>query len=146
MKEQIRHDKPYVVMVEDNPGDVELLRIALNQQGEPFELAALSDGDAALRFIADQHVRVREPIPCVLLLNVHLPKYGGIEVLAAVRRAPALRHVQVVMLSSGNVRPREEVEIQMWGALFREKPREFSEVLQLAADVLELCKKSLVLA
>ena len=146
MNEPNAHAQPYLVMVEDNPRDIDLFRMALDRHGEPYELAALSDGQAALRFISDRHMHVREPLPCVLLLNVHLPKYDGIEVLEAIRREPALRRVQVIMLSSGNVRPREEVAIQSWGALFREKPREFSEVMQLAADVLELCKQALVLA
>ena len=146
MKEPNTTVQPYLIMVEDNPRDIDLFRMALDRQGEPYQLAALPDGQAALRFILDRHVHPGEPLPCVLLLNVHLPKYDGIEVLEAIRREPALSGVQVIMLSSGNVRPREEVAIQRWGALFREKPREFSEVLQLAADVLELCKQAMASA
>lgn len=135
----------HVVMMEDNPLDVDLLRMALDRQGEPYTLTVISDGAEALRFIYERHAAIPRGEPCVILLNVHLPKYDGIEVLAALKHEPHLRHVQVVMLSSGDVRPKEEFEIENWGAIFRRKPREFSEVLELAADVLEICKKTLTL-
>ena len=139
--------KAYIVMIEDNPAEVTLLRMALEQHQEPFELAVLSDGAEALRFVSERHTAIRsvkhsEEEPCVVLLDLHLPKYDGLEVLAAMRREPRLSHIPVVILTSGEVRPEEAAKIRSHGALFREKPRQFSEVLQLAADVLELCKSS----
>ena len=137
---------PCVVIIEDNPGDVDALRIALDRQGELYELVTLSDGAEALRFITERQAGARDPEPCVILINVHLPKYDGLEVLAAVKSEPSLRHIQVVMLSSGDVRPDEEIEIQSQGAIFRQKPRDLAEVQQLAADVFELCKRPLEFA
>jgi CheY-like chemotaxis protein len=139
-------NKPCIVMIEDNPGEVELLRLALDQQGEPYDLVVFPDGAAALKFVYQRHAGVREPAPCAVLLDVHLPKYDGLEVLAALRREPLLRHIPVVMLSSGEIRTEEEDRIQALDAVFRQKPSHFSGVLQLAADVLELCKKAMSLA
>jgi CheY-like chemotaxis protein len=119
---------------------------ALDRHGEAYELVILSDGAQALRFIEERQAGARDPEPCVILLNVHLPKYDGLEVLAAVRNTPSFRHIQVVMWSSGEVRPGEEAEIQSQGAIFRQKPRDFAEVQQLAAEVFELCKRSLAFA
>lgn len=138
-------NKPCIVMIEDNPGEVELLRIALDQQGEPYDLMVFADGAEALQFVSERHADVREPAPCAMLLDVHLPKYDGLEVLAAVRREPRLRHMPVVMLSSGAVRPQDEARIRILDAVFRQKPGRFADVLQLAADVLELCRKSMSL-
>jgi CheY-like chemotaxis protein len=130
---------PHIVIIEDNPADIELLRMALDDLGVPHELSALQDGGEALHFVQERYAGSREPDPCVILLDFHLPKYDGLEVLAAVKRQPNLSHVHVVVLTSGGVRPQDEAKILSMGALFRQKPRHYSEVLQLAADVLELC-------
>ena len=134
--------KPIIVMIEDNPADVELLRIAFDRLNEPYELVTLDDGEEALRFIHNRHSRGAEPEPCVILLDVHLPKYDGLEVLAALKREPKFQHIHVVMLASGDIRPDEHTAIGRLGAMFRQKPRRFAEVLELATDVLELCRKA----
>ena len=146
MMETKDYGKPCVVIIEDNPGDVDILRIALDRQQEPYDLVALSDGAEALGFVQSRRAGAREPEPCVILLNVHLPKYDGLEVLAALRNEPSLNHVQVVMLSSGDVRPGEEAVIRSWGAEFRQKPTQLSEAHQLGAEIFELCKKGMVYA
>lgn len=139
-------NKPLIVFIEDNPGDIELLRMALEQQNAPYELIALADGAEALRFVSEFHSATREPQPCVILLDVHLPKYDGLEVLAALRRQERLRNVHVVMLASGGVRNSEQIRIQHLDAQFRQKPRTFREVEQLAIDVLDLCKRTMLAA
>ena len=139
-------NRPFIVIIEDNPAEVELVRMALDQSREAYALVVLPDGAEALRFVSERHAGIREPEPCVMLLDVHLPKYDGVEVLAAVRREPHLRSVHVIMLASGSVRREVEAKIQRLGAIFRQKPRSFSEVNQLAEDVLELCRKAMSLA
>jgi len=133
--------KPRIVIVEDNPGDVDVLRIALDQQEDDYELMVLRDGAEALQYVEDLSSRLGEAEPCAMLLDVHLPKYDGLEVLEAVKNAPGLRHVHVIMLASGGtVLPREEATIRKWDAIFREKPRSFTEVVELAGQVMDLCK------
>lgn len=133
--------KPCIVTAGDNPRDAELLRLALDRRGEAYELVALSDGAEALRFLVHTNTGVPEPRPCVILIDVHLPKFDGLDVLAAVRREPTLKHVHVVMLASGAVRREESVRMQSLDAIFREKPRHFSEVLDLASAVMDLCRQ-----
>jgi hypothetical protein len=68
------------VIVDDNPADIELLRIALDEHGALYELSALRDGAEALRFVEERYTDVREPDPCVILL------FSG-ESLGAIRRS-----------------------------------------------------------
>jgi CheY-like chemotaxis protein len=136
--------KAQIVIVEDNPGDVDVLRMALDGLGEDYELAVLSDGAEALRFVQQKHAGVKEPDPCVILLDLHLPKYDGIEVLEALRREPSLKHVHVMILTSGPPLPREEAAMRRLGAIFRQKPSSLDEVGVLAAEVMELCKGVMV--
>jgi CheY-like chemotaxis protein len=62
-----------IVVIEDNPADVTLLRLALDAQGDPYQLEVLSDGEQALRFVREYASMPGTPEPCVLILDLHLP-------------------------------------------------------------------------
>ena len=135
-----------IVIVQDNPADIELIRMALDQLQEPYQLNVLHDGAEALRFVQEQHLGFRDPEPCAIVLNLYLPKYDGLEVLQALRKEPKLRHVQVVMLTSSAVPRRDIMRMEAIGAIVWPKPRQFSEVLELASYVLDLCRKAVSVA
>jgi len=75
-----------IVVIEDNPADVDLLRYALDRQGEAYELEVLGDGEQALQFVHEHRTGKRDPEPCVIILDLHLPKYDGLEVLRAIKK------------------------------------------------------------
>jgi CheY-like chemotaxis protein len=125
--------------VEDNAADIELLRFALDRQGD-YELQVLEDGEEALRFIAEHRAGIHAPDPCVILLDVHLPRYDGLEILDALKQAPALLHIQVVVLSS-SASPEAQAEIHNKGALYRAKPVTLKHFLELGSEIFALCKE-----
>jgi CheY-like chemotaxis protein len=130
-----------ILIIEDNRADIAILRHALDQQGEEYDLEVLTDGEAALLFVHEHRMGKRAPDPCVILLDLHLPKHNGMEVLGAIRLAPALSHIQVVVLT-GLADPKEEADARAMGAIFREKPSSLNQFLQLAAEILAICKGS----
>jgi len=132
---------PRILVIEDNPGDIELLRHGLSQQDEPYELIALRDGEAALLFIAEQRSGTSTE-PCVIVLDLHLPRHSGMEVLRALRQEPILAHISVVAWTSF-AGPAEEAEVRRLGAHLREKPATLGEFQELAEFVMELCKRYL---
>jgi CheY-like chemotaxis protein len=79
-----------VLVIEDNESDIGLLRHALDQQGEKYELEILSDGEQALQFVHEHRTGVREPEPCVILLDLHLPLYDGMAILRAISPSPGV--------------------------------------------------------
>src|ERR1700676_2687134 len=108
------HTKPEnparILIVEDNPADVYLLRHGLDQHGEEYLLEVLQDGEEAIRFVEHYRISASNPEPCVIILDLHLPKHDGTAVLHAIRREPVLAHVQVVALSS-LAAPQDETKI-----------------------------------
>ena len=82
---------PRVLLVEDERHIVESLSFVLEREG--FEVSAAADGESALE-------RLRAERPDVLVLDVMLPKLGGLEVLKLVRADAALRTLPVVVLTA----------------------------------------------
>jgi chemotaxis family two-component system response regulator Rcp1 len=130
-----------ILVIEDSRADIYLLRHALDQHSEPYELEVLRDGAEALKFIAAQRDRP-EPRPCVIVLDLHLPKHDGVTVLEAIKRAPALLHIQVVALSSF-ASPHAEAEIRALGVRrYCEKPSELDAWIALAGDLFAICRET----
>jgi CheY-like chemotaxis protein len=128
-----------IVVIEDNPADVHLLRIALDETGAPYVLTILKDGDEALKFIEQQR-NLAKPTPCAIVLDLNLPKYDGITVLRAIRKAPALANIKIAVIST-LASPAELSHIQELGIdLYRQKPRDLEDFFALAADIIGLCE------
>lgn len=134
-----------ILVVEDNPSDVNLLRLALAEQGETFELSVCVDGQQALEFVRAQRHNAHDLRPRVAILDLHLPKHNGIEVLRAIREDPALGDISVVVLTS-SLRQREASEIEKLRAHCRPKPNMLSELTDLAQHVIAMCKGTHVAA
>jgi CheY-like chemotaxis protein len=86
----------HITLVEDNPGDVLLVRKALQKKGFAFELTCFEDGEEALKSLSRQE----RDEPDVILLDLNLPMTEGVEVLSRIRSIPGLAGVPVAILSS----------------------------------------------
>ena len=93
-----------LLMVEDNPGDVDLTREAL-AEAEAFEVANLHvavDGEEAMRFVRRTGEYTSAPRPDLILLDLNLPRKDGREVLEEIKTDPDLKTIPVVVLSSSD--------------------------------------------
>lgn len=130
-----------ILVVEDNQADVFLLRHALDEHQEEYQLEVLKDGGEALLFVKQQRALARDPNPCAIVLDLHLPKHDGAAVLKAIREQSTLSHIQVVALTS-MASPAEETEVRRLGIrLYRTKPTDLDEWINLAGDILALCRE-----
>jgi two-component system, chemotaxis family, response regulator Rcp1 len=130
-----------ILVIDDNEADIDLLRDVLGQQEKDYEFEILSDGEEALRFVREYGIGLREPEPCVIVLDLHLPRHDGMAILRAIRETPALEHVQVIVLS-GLASPHQQAEIADLGALYRTKPSTLEDLVELAAEIMAACKNS----
>jgi two-component system, chemotaxis family, response regulator Rcp1 len=89
-----------ILLVEDNPGDVELTREALHDSKVHMRLSVVNDGVDALAFLRREGPHADAPRPDLILLDLNLPKKDGRAVLADVKGDPSLRHIPVVILTS----------------------------------------------
>ena len=91
-----------ILLVEDDPNDVELTVIALTENYLANEIVITRDGEEALDFLYRRgaHESREAGNPIVVLLDLKLPKVDGLEVLKQVKSDPDLRTIPVVMLTS----------------------------------------------
>jgi CheY-like chemotaxis protein len=132
-----------IVVVEDNSADVFLLRHALDQHSEEYVLEVLRDGEEAIDFVERRRTAVHEAEPCVIVLDLHLPKLEGTDVLRVIKQEPALASVHVVALTT-LASPKDEQEVRDLGVrLYRAKPTLVEEWIKLAGEILEICREQI---
>jgi chemotaxis family two-component system response regulator Rcp1 len=96
-----RQGKPIeILLVEDNPGDVELTMEALGEAKLRNRLHVAKDGVEAMAFLRKEGSYARVPGVDLILLDLNLPKKDGLEVLAEVRADPGLECIPVVVLTT----------------------------------------------
>lgn len=127
-----------ILLVEDNPDDVELTRIAFEQANIPNRLVVARDGAEALDYLYARGLHTgRDPaqLPALVLLDLNLPKIDGREVLQAIRSDPATQALPVVVLSTS----REPDDVQSTYALhansYIQKPLDFQQFLWAVKQV-----------
>lgn len=99
-----------VVLVEDNPSDVFLLRQALEEHAVTYTLEVIRDGEQALKYL-ERLESGEDSAPDLLILDLNLPRHDGIEVLASCRATPSLQPVPIIVLtSSDSPKEREKAE------------------------------------
>lgn len=98
-------DRRKVLLVEDNPQDEKLTLRALRQLNLGNGIDVVRDGDEALAYLLRRGafaLLASDPLPAVVLLDLKLPKLGGLDVLAALRAEEATRALPVVILTSSD--------------------------------------------
>ena len=130
---------PKILIIDDNGGDVELLRYAFNALNFEYELLVLENGEDALKFIR-HHCDC--PAPCVVVLDLHLPGADGFTVLKAIRSDPVLASVKVVVVST-SISPQEQAKLASVGAdLYREKPYDIQSFMTLGELIVDICQQN----
>ncbi|MBV9206479.1 MAG: response regulator [Actinobacteria bacterium] len=87
-----------VLLVEDNPDDVVMVREAFEQSLTPVQLYVVSNGEQAVKFA--RRTGADAPRPSLILLDLNLPILGGLEVLADLKSDPDLLTIPVVVLAT----------------------------------------------
>ena len=91
---------PHILLVEDNPGDILLVKESFRGLGSPYQLSIAKDGRQALDFM---HATLGNPSssrPDLILLDLNLPKVSGHEVLAQLKGMMEFNQIPIIVLST----------------------------------------------
>lgn len=89
-----------ILLVEDNPGDADLAREALENSKVNNELHVVEDGERAMSFLRREGPYTEAPRPDLILLDLNLPKKDGRQVLAEIKDDDCLKRIPVVILTT----------------------------------------------
>ena len=118
-----------ILLVEDNPGDVRLVKEALDETDSTLHIA--SDGAEALDFLHQRNEFTDAPRPEVILLDLNLPKVDGTEVLDEVRSDPELSEIRVIIVTSAQEEYSGLEQDDLAGDNFLTKPADPEEFMTL---------------
>jgi len=123
-----------ILLVEDNPGDVELTRIALNEGRLSNTLNVVNDGEQALDYIFQRGEYADAKQPGIILLDLNLPKVDGREVLQTIKSDPEKKDIPIIILSSSEAAGDIKSSYNLHANCFISKPvnlEKFMDVIKM---------------
>jgi len=135
-------EKMKVLVVEDNPNDVTIIKRAMRKSDVKCELYFARDGEEALDALAQKGEFEDTPRPDLILLDINLPKINGLEVLAKIKEE-RLRRIPVIVLT---ISEREEDMVKAYdsgAASYMTKPvdsKDFERLIQTVQDYWKIAR------
>lgn len=121
-----------ILLVEDDPNDVGLIKLGFTKVGISNPLLVISDGEKAIQYLSGQETyadREKFPLAQLILLDLALPRRTGFEVLEWVRLQPQLRHVPVIVLTGSTLAVDVRRAYQLGANSFLTKPTDLPELI-----------------
>ncbi|HVZ81016.1 MAG TPA: response regulator [bacterium] len=131
---------PEVLLVEDNLGDVALLKEILKMMARPIHLKVVRNGLDALSFLGREGIFSGQPEPDMILLDLNLPKLDGRELLVRIKGDGRWSHIPVMVLTS-SMEARDIREVfRLKAEYFIPKPMDLEHCVVLVKRIEDLFK------
>ena len=128
-------DQSTILLVEDERNDVFFLEYAFEGAGITNPLQIVEDGQEAIDYLAGTGKyadRRKYPLPCLVLLDLKMPRKSGLDVLRWIQEHPAFQMMIVIVLSSSRNKSDVDEAYQLGARSYLVKPLSVSERLELA--------------
>jgi CheY-like chemotaxis protein len=129
---------PTILVVEDNPTDVMLIRRAFAKAKVGNPLQVVGHGDAAVDYLAGRGEyadRAQFPLPALILLDLKLPRRSGLEVLDWLRDQDVLRRIPAVVLTSSSQSRDVNRAYDLGANSYLVKPVEFDDLREMLSKI-----------
>jgi CheY-like chemotaxis protein len=137
---------PEILLAEDNPADVYLIREALRHHSVTCNLRVAADGKEVLAILSGEGPPAGAVAPDLIILDLNLPRHDGIEILQTVRGTDRMAYIPIVVLTSSDSPRDRELATQLGATRYLRKPSSLDQFLDLGAvfkDLLATPGKSL---
>lgn len=126
-------DRAYnILLVEDNPDDIELTVIGLKKNNIANKITVIKDGEEALDYIfkRNKYIDREDEYQLLILLDINLPKVNGLEILKKIKEDPDKKAIPVIILTSSN-EEKDLVESYRLGVnSYIRKPVDFNQFVE----------------
>jgi len=124
-----------ILLVEDNPGDAELAREALEDTKLHNRLHVVDDGEKALAFLRRQAPYAGVPRPDLILLDLNLPRKDGREVLAEIKSDDHLKRIPVVILTTSRAEEDVLKTYNLHANCYISKPIDLNQFMRVVKSI-----------
>jgi CheY-like chemotaxis protein len=134
---------PCVLLIEDDPHDVYLLRSVAGRLPEPVSVFTVSDGEEGISYLSGTGKyadRQKHPFPDLVLLDLNLPTIDGFGVLKWIRSRPEFNTLRVFLWSTSDFAGFDEIVRRAGGNRYQTKPRTLTELEEFVSSIGEMLK------
>jgi chemotaxis family two-component system response regulator Rcp1 len=124
-----------ILLVEDNPGDADLAREALEGSKLNNKLFVVGDGEAAMDFLYQSGAYADVPRPDLILLDLNLPRKDGREVLADIKAHKNLKRIPVVILTTSQSEEDVLKSYNLHANCFITKPIDLNQFIKVVRSI-----------
>lgn len=124
-----------ILLVEDNPADVDLAREALEESKMLCHLAVVNDGEAAMKYLRREEPFGDAPRPDLVILDLNLPKKDGREVLRDIKEDEKLKSIPVVVLTMSKAEADLLKAYQEHANCYITKPIDFNQFINVVRAI-----------
>ncbi len=129
---KIFNDNP-ILLVEDNPVDIDLTLRAFAKNNLKNKIEVARDGEEAIAWI--EKWDNGEPVPIVILLDLNLPRYNGLEVLKELKSHPIYSTIPVIILTTSSESKDISAAYKLGANSYIVKPVELNKFIEVAAQI-----------
>ncbi|MBS1585539.1 MAG: response regulator [Bacteroidetes bacterium] len=128
--------KSLVLYADDDRDDIELVKEAFKEYAHTVDLKTFADGEELMRYV-NSHIPA-EPLPCLIILDINMPRMNGKEVLRNLKQIPGYKDIPVVLFTTSTL-PSEKAFAKSFDAGFITKPLHYSQIHQLVDEMIAHC-------
>jgi CheY-like chemotaxis protein len=125
----------HILLVEDNPGDVQLTQEAFRDVSRPINMHVAVDGVEAMAFLRREGTNAGAPRPDLILLDLNMPKMDGREVLARIKADDSLRTIPTIILTTSEAEEDILKSYQLHANCYLTKPVQWDEFENLVTSI-----------
>lgn len=135
MSKTINGSRAVILMAEDNDADARLAEEALLDGKLDNILYRVKDGEEALAFLRNEVPYEKMPRPDLILVDLNMPKMDGSEVLAEIRKDPALSNIPVVILTTSDDEADVLRSYRLQANCYIKKPVDFDQFVEVVQSI-----------
>src|SRR5436305_801872 len=124
-----------ILLVEDSPTDVELTERALRRAKVANDLHAVTDGEAAIKYLRREPPYGDVLRPALILLDLRLPRMSGLEVLTEIKGDERLRSIPVIVLTTSTADEDVTAAYASYVNAYVRKPIDFRELIEVVRSI-----------
>lgn len=124
-----------ILMVDDNPADIDLTSVVLSQSQPLSHVSAVNDGVEAISFLRREGKYAEAPVPDLVVLDLNLPRQDGCEVLSKIKADPVLAKIPVVIFTTSQAKSDVDRSYELGANGYLRKPGNLPEFVAVVESM-----------